>query len=272
MPIVRAVVLAASIPLFTLAVGKAVAEDIITGTATYEVSLDSSKGTAVGGVSGRMIQSIRRNCGTYELSADLSADLAGANGAKLPLRMTSTAVEDERTLTFDVSAKFGPVVFEQASGTATKNADGLTVVLTAPEAKTIDLKGDILFPVAIAQKLVRDARAGEHFGIYRVFDGGGHGMAAWSVSAVIGDPSIARESAEEMEFASALGLAALKRWPMRLSYFPAAEATGEPQPVFAADGVVYENGFTSAAIYDYGQFAFRLTLVEFTPAPPTPCP
>ena len=188
MPIVRAVVLAASIPLFTLAVGKAVAEDIITGTATYEVSLDSSKGTAVGGVSGRMIQSIRRNCDTYELSADLSADLAGANGAKLPLRMTSTAVEDERTLTFDVSAKFGPVVFERASGTATKNADGLTVVLTAPEAKTIDLKGDILFPVAIAQKLVRDARAGEHFGTYRVFDGGGHGMAAWSVSAVIGDP------------------------------------------------------------------------------------
>ena len=206
-----------------------------------------------------MIQSIRRSCDAYEVSGEISADLATANGARLPLRMKSTSVEDARTLTFDVSAKFGPVVLEQASGTATKNPDGLTVILTAPEARTIALTGDILFPVAMAKKLVRDAQAGERFATYRVFDGGGHGKAAWSVSAVIGAADAARESSEETDFASALGLAAAKRWPMRLSYFPGKAAMGEAQPAFAADGVVYENGFTSAAIYDYGQFAFRLT-------------
>ena len=269
---VRAVVLAASIPLLSLAApGPAAAEDLITGTATYELSLDASKGTAISSVSGRMIQSIPRNCDSYEMSADLSADLTGVSGAKLPLTMKSTSVEDERTLTFDVTAKAGPIVSERARGTATKNADGVTVVLTAPAAKTIELEGDALFPAAMARKLVSDAKAGKRFATYHVFDGGGHGSTVWSVSAAIGVPESVQESNEETEFASALGLAALQRWPMRLSYFPSTGTTGEPQPAFAADGVVYANGFTSAAVYDYGQFAFRLTLVEFTPAPPTPC-
>ena len=56
------VFLAASIQLLAFAIGPATAEDIITGTATYELSLDSSKAGAVGSVSGRMIQSIRRSC------------------------------------------------------------------------------------------------------------------------------------------------------------------------------------------------------------------
>ena len=72
---VHTVVLAASIRAFlACATGPAAAEDLITGTATYELSLDSSKAGAVSSVSGRMIQSIRRNCDSYEVSADISAD------------------------------------------------------------------------------------------------------------------------------------------------------------------------------------------------------
>ena len=124
----------------------------------------------------------------------------------------------------------------------------------------------------MARKLVRDAKAGERFATYRVFDGGGHGKAAGPCRRSIGAAEAVEESSEETEFASALGLAAAETLADAAELLPIERRTmGEPQPAFAADGVVYANGFTSAAVYDYGQFAFRLTLVEFTPAPPTPC-
>ena len=61
----------------------------------------------------------------------------------------------------------------------------------------------------MARKLVRDAKAGERFATYRVFDGGGHGSTVWSVSAAIGaSRERSQELNEETDFASALGLAA----------------------------------------------------------------
>ena len=56
-----------------------------------------------------------------------------------PSRMKSTSVEDERTLDLRRDRQGSARRLGRASGTATKNADGVTVVLTAPEAKTIEL-------------------------------------------------------------------------------------------------------------------------------------
>jgi hypothetical protein len=57
---------------------------------------------------------------------------------------------------------------------------------------------------------------------------------------------------------------------MALSYFRPAPRANRRRP--STSMIVYENGFAQAAVYDLGQFAMSLTLTEFQPVPPKPCP
>jgi hypothetical protein len=127
----------------------------------------------------------------------------------------------------------------------------------------------VVFPTALVTRAIEAAKAGERFITLRVFDGSE--KEVWSVSVVIGDPRSANESEDEKAFAAALGIEDVKRWPMKLSYFPPS-AGGDQAPAFATDGVVYENGFVLGATYDFSQFAMRLSLVEFKPAAAKECP
>lgn len=115
------------------------------------------------------------------------------------------------------------------------------------------------------------AKAGETFTELRVFDGSGHGEEVWTLSIIISPEAKVKETADEAGLAAGLGLAGLRRWPMKLTYFPPS-TSGEQTPAFATSAVVYENGFSLGVAYDYQQFAMQLKLAEFKPIPPKPCP
>jgi hypothetical protein len=250
----------------------AAAMDLVSGTAVYELSLDPAKGMAgVGGsISGRLESGLFRTCEGYDTTTRLEAKIMPSTGGALTMKLDSDLAETSGTLRFKVAGRFGLQVLQDTQGIATLTPEGVTVKLERPETEELTLDGGpVVFPTALVTRAIEAAKAGERFITLRVFDGSE--KEVWSVSVVIGDPRSANESEDEKAFAAALGIEDVKRWPMKLSYFPPS-AGGDQAPAFATDGVVYENGFVLGATYDFSQFAMRLSLVEFKPAAAKECP
>ena len=247
------------------------AEPFITGAATYEISLDLASGAGkLGGLTGTLIATLRHECDAYLAEGDLVADIVGPEGTTIPMTVKSKLVERGDTLDFDLTSTIASMEIDRAEGTATRTKDGLSVVLSAPEAKTLTLPGDVLFPVAMTEAAIAAAKAGKHLVEFKTFDGSGKGREVWTTSVLISPMTSADDSEEEVLFAGGLGFTDLPRWRMKFSYFQPKAGTDQ-MPAFATDAVVYENGFTMAAVYDFGQFAMKAKLVEVRPIPPRPC-
>lgn len=258
-------VLAASVlPLPVLA-----AEPIATGLAVYDIGLGPAKDGSVAAISGTMSARLERDCDTYITEASLDAEISGPGGVAMPLSVVSSHRETADSLDFDIATSLSDTVVEAASGVATRGPGGLSVAVEEPEVRTVALDGPALFPVAMLEASIAAAQAGETFREFRTFDGTGNGQEVWTVSVLITPAGTAADEEEAM-FAAGLGFGDLERWRMSLSYFP--PGGGEQMPAFSTSMVVYENGFAQAAVYDLGQFAMRLTLTEFQPIPPKPCP
>ncbi len=256
-----------------LATGPAFAADpLVTGAVIYELELDRVRsGTdPLGSVSGQLVMSLSLDCKAYRSEASLDAAFDSAEGSTLSLAMKSTLVEDGDTLQFELNGVLDGVTVEQSAGTARRTGDGLRVSLTRPAIGERSFDGPIFFPVAMVDAVIAAAKEGKSFAEFKAFDGSGKGEEVWSVSVIIGKVSDDADVGEEALFAAGLGYEKLKRWRMTFSYFPPV-AGADQAPAFSTDGIVYENGFTLAAVYDLGAIALRLRLVEFKPLPPKPC-
>jgi hypothetical protein len=260
-------VIAASSALATPALA---AEPIVTGLAVYDIGLGPAKDGMISAISGTMSAKLERDCDTYVTEAALEAEISGPGGVTMPLSVVSSHRETADSLDFDIATSLSDMVVDAASGVATRGPGGLSVAVEEPEVRTVALEGAALFPVAMLEASIAAARAGETFREFRTFDGTGSGQEVWTVSVLI-TPAPGAADEDEAMFAAGLGFGDLKRWRMALSYFPPSSG-GEQTPAFSTNMVVYENGFAQAAVYDLGQFAMRLTLTEFQPIPPKPCP
>ena len=246
------------------------AEELVTGSATFDISLSASGAAmALSNINGRMVEKITRRCDTYRMEVDLDAELVGPSGQRLPLTIRSRITEAVDSLEFDHSSELASVEVDSSVGKATRIGGVLSVSLTKPSEKTTELNGDFLFPIALLKAALAAAKQGEIFVQFDAFEGSSGGDP-WNVSIVI-SPAGEAESIEHGDIATGLGFGDLKRWRMKLSYFKAGQA-GEGMPLFSSEAIVYENGFSLAAVYDMGTFAMRLKLAEFTPIPPVPCP
>ena len=246
------------------------AEPIVTGLAVYDIALGAGKDGGIGGITGTMSARLERDCDAYETEASLDADISGPDGTTMPLSVISSHRETADSLGFDIATSLADMVVDAASGEATRGSGGVSVAIEEPTKETVTLPGDVLFPVAMLEAAIAAAKAGESFREFRTFDGTGKGQEVWTVSVLITPAGKAADEDEAM-FAAGLGFGDLERWRMSLSYFPPG-AGGEQTPAFSTSMIVYENGFAQAAVYDLGLFAMRLTLTEFQPIPPKPCP
>jgi hypothetical protein len=244
---------------------------LVTGLAIYEVGLDPSKSAGLGAISGTMTAKIERDCDTWITEAELDAEIAGADGMSLPLKVVSSHRETGASLTFDVTTTLADMEVDRASGAATRNGEGISVVLEEPNKRDLTLPGNILFPVATLEASIAAAKAGETFREFRTFDGTGSGEEVWTVSVLITPAHEDDANEDDALFAAGLGFEDMARWRMGMSYFPPGSG-GEQTPAFSTSMVVYENGFAQAAVYDLGEFAMSLTLSEFSPIAPKPCP
>jgi len=246
-------------------------EPLVTGVAIYEVGLDTSKSAGLAAVTGTMTASLEHECDAYLSEARLDAEITGPDGMSLPLAVQSKHRETASYLDFAVTTSLAEMAVDEARGTARRDGDTISVELDAPGATVSKIGGEVLFPVALLEAAIAAAKGGETFREFRTFDGTGGGEEVWSVSVLITPVEAGAQSEEEALFVAGLGFEDMARWRMSLSYFP-PETEGEQTPAFSTSMVVYENGFAQAAVYDLGEFAMSLKLVEFSPIPPKPCP
>jgi len=247
-------------------------EPMVTGVAIYEIGLDpSGKGGGLASIAGSMRAKVEHICGAYVTDAELDAELAGPDGGRMPLNVVSHHRESAEDLAFEVRTRLANMEVDAAAGTAVREDEGLAVALDEPKPGTVMLPGKVMFPMAMLEAAIAAAQEGRRFVQFRTFDGTGGGAEVWTVSVVITPVDGAADEDEAM-FVDSLGFGDMAHWRMAFAYFPPGAAAGEQTPAFSTRMVVYENGFAQAAVYDLGQFAMKLTLTEFQPIPPKPCP
>jgi hypothetical protein len=183
------------------------AEELITGSATYDVSLSSSGGAmALSEVGGQMVEKITRDCDTYRMEVDLVADLVAPAGPPIQLTLRSRTVESPDALEFDHSSRLASTEVDGSAGTATRRGGVLSVTLTRPSEKTVEFDGDLLFPIGLLKSALAAAKQGETFVSFKTFKASGGGDEAWNVTIVIspaGDAESGSTTASPRSSASA---------------------------------------------------------------------
>ncbi len=169
---------------------------------------------------------------------------------------------DAKRMRFQIDSRMeggdGPAVVGSAS-----RADGgdTTVALSKPDAATLDIGKDILFPTEHIERIIAQAKNGGGTMQARVYDGSDSGKKVFQTLTVIGKE--ATSPSPEASFADAL--AKTRRWPVTVSYFDEKARDAPPEYVLSFD--LYENGVSGTLTLDYGAFALKakLTRLELTP-------
>ncbi len=246
---------------------------LLTGTASYTLELTGAAGFgAIGDLNGRLNASLTSStCGVYESTADMEMEIVPAAGPSTVNVTTARWTEAPDSMEFLVESAMDGIVMERSSGTATRTATGLSVVLTEPEARTVELTGDLVFPLEMVSEAIAAAEDGQRLTTLTVYDGSGDGTSFYSVSVLIGEAGGALAPGIEADLAQTLGMDGMPHWPMTFSYFLPGSA-GDASPAFTTEAIVYDNGYVLESNYDFGLFSAGLSLVSFEPSASPTCP
>jgi hypothetical protein len=128
----------------------------------------------------------------------------------------------------------------------------------------------MVFPTDHMRRIIEAAREGKSILELPVYDGSEKGEKVYNTLTVIG-PAIAPNERVPTDAAGGEPvLAALKRWPVTVSYFDKT-ARDDQAPVYAIRFEVYENGVSRALMLDYNDFAISGELTSIELRNNTPC-
>jgi hypothetical protein len=242
-----------------------------THRALYDLVLDPNKsGMKVEAARGRIAYEMTGgDCIGWTVTLRQVTELDNGEGKRTlsDLRSVTWEAADAKSYRFKTQNYLDQELRDEADGTADRAADGFAVRLSKPKRERVRLPGKILLPTEHIAKLLIAAAAGERVVEAKVFDGSPDGRKVYDTLSVIG-PAVSGD--KDLEPAARRPeLAALKRYPVTISYFEAG--TGERTPIYTLGFEVYENGVSRALRLDYGSFAMRgeMTSLEFLA--PTPC-
>lgn len=240
--------------------------------AAYDISLvDSSGGTsptaqAPVSATGLIAYEFRGSpCEGYTSNFRQMTEMERSEGEPVSMQVNATSFEEAngKSMRFQIDSR-GLQDTPPVAGTATRGAgDDMRVVLTKPQAQTLDFGHDVLFPTQHIERLIEAAKHGGGPMQARVYDGSDTGAKIFATMSVIGRE--ATKPGEDAETASELG--GVRRWPVVISYFDEAATDSAPEYTLSFD--LYENGVSGSLKLDYGAFALRARLrkLEILPTP-----
>ena len=233
----------------------------------YDLTLASSFGAkAPTAINGRISFDFTGDaCDGYSQTFRQFTELQSDEGPARVSDMSAVTYEDPagRTFRFKLETRQNGAPAEQVDGRATRSDDGaLSVALERPKRAAFDVAKDVMFPTAHMLRVLDSARAGRPMFEAKVFDGTDSGEKVYDTLTVIGKPIVgvpAEKAAQTPE------LAALRRWPVAISYFEEGKKDSAPHYVLSFD--LYENGVSRALKLDYGEFVLKgeMTKLEFLP-------
>ena len=248
---------------------------IVPHRAVYEISLArSDQGSGVSTAAGRMVFEITgSSCSGYNMRQRMVVNIGDEEGnvGILDFRITTFESGDGDTYTFESRTTLNSAEVEAVEGEATRSGSDVEVKLTQPEAKTVRLTGDTLFPSQHLQAILDAALDQRRFVTAEIYEGAGDGDKSDDATASIGRPL--------QPGAHGTLQAGVRRWPISVGYFDhdgsgkadPKTALGEQLPSYQMQFTLFENGVTNDLVMDYGNYALAGLLQSIEPLAASDC-
>jgi envelope integrity protein B len=242
--------------------------------AVYELKLAQTRGnSSTMGARGRILYDFSGNaCDGYALQFRQVSELDNGEGRLSLSDLRSTTWEDgaAKRFVFKSENYLNEAMIDAVDGHADRQAGEVTVNLAKPEAKKFDIDAAIAFPTDHMRRIIEAARAGKTILELPLYDGSDKGEKVYNTLTIIGRAIEPNERPPADAAAGKAELAALKRWPVTVSYFDKAAKTGDQAPAYAIKFELYENGISRALVLDYSDFSIsgELTSIEIRDTKP----
>jgi hypothetical protein len=245
--------------------------------AIYELKLAQTRGKG-GAVSarGRILYDFSGSiCEGYKLEFRQVSELDNGEGRVTLSDLRSSTWEDGEAKAYQFTSQnyLNQRLIESVNGRAERRQNAITVTLSKPTDKSVDLDVAIVFPTEHVRRILEAARAGRTILEFPIYDGSESGEKVYNTLTVIGREIAPNERAPNDAAREQQVLAGMKRWPVTVSYFDrSAKATGEQMPLYSISFELYENGISRALMLDYNSFSISGELKTLEIRDTKPCP
>jgi hypothetical protein len=246
--------------------------------AIYDLSLgDTRANTQVAGVRGRILYDFDGNaCQGYSLEFRQVSELDSGEGkvSTTDLRSTTWEGADAKSFKFTSQNFVDQNLVDTVDGHAEHDTSKTAVNLDKPQQKSLNLAAGVVFPTEHMLRIINAARAGQNILDFPVYDGSETGDKVFDTLTVIGGKIAPGERNHADAAAGVPSLAALPRWPVKISYFERGQAqdSSEQTPAYAIGFELYENGISRALTLDYNDFVVNGKLSSLELKDEKPCP
>jgi EipB-like len=250
------------------------AGELASHRAVYELKLAHTRGNSPAvAARGRILYDFSGNsCDGYALQFRQVSELDNGEGKVTLSDLRSTTWEDGASKKFIFKSQnyVNETLIDTVDGQAERQRDNVAVSLKEPAAKTFDVAAGTVFPTDHMRRIIEAAREDKNILELPVFDGSEKGEKVYNTLTVIGAAIAPNERVPTDAAAREPALAALKRWPVTVSYFEKT-ARDDQAPVYSIRFEVYENGVSRALVLDYNDFAISGELTSIELRNSTPC-
>jgi EipB-like len=250
------------------------AGELASHRAIYELKLAHTRGNSPAvAARGRILYDFSGNsCDGYALQFRQVSELDNGEGKVTLSDLRSTTWEDGASKKFIFKSQnyVNETLIDTVDGQAERQRDNVAVSLKEPAAKTFDVAAGTVFPTDHMRRIIEAAREDKNILELPVFDGSEKGEKVYNTLTVIGAAIAPNERVPTDAAAREPALAALKRWPVTVSYFEKT-ARDDQAPVYSIRFEVYENGVSRALVLDYNDFAISGELISIELRNSTPC-
>ena len=251
------------------------ASEFASHRAIYELKLAHSRGNSPAvAARGRILYDFSGSaCDGYALQFRQVSELDNGEGKLTLSDLRSTTWEDGAAKKFIFKSQnyLNETLIDAVDGQAERQPGKVAVKLTKPTDKTFDLEAAVAFPTEHMRRIIEAARDGKSIVELPVYDGSDKGEKVYNTLTVIGREIAPNERVPTDAAAGNAALAALKRWPVTVSYFDKGAKSGEQAPVYAIKFELYENGISRALMLDYNDFAISGELTSLELRDTKPC-
>lgn len=229
--------------------------------AVYDLQLkDATERSGIAGMYGRMVYEFNGSpCDGYTVSFRFVTQVNTGEETRLTDQQTTT-YEDLKAGSFRFLTRSftDEKLDKEVRGSAHEDKQGVSVDLTAPAARQVDLAAS-RFPTAHMLEVIEHAKKGDRFFESRIFDGSDSGDKTLMTTAVVGKKETPKTGDPDADKAGTFAKQAF--WPVSIAYYN-DNSSGDALPVYRMSFKLYENGITRDLTMDYGEFVLSGKLAK----------
>lgn len=241
--------------------------------AVYAIKLERAEHkSGVAALEGRMVYELTGNrCDGYTQTMRLVTRLTDREGrpSLSDIRSSSWEGAKGKRFRFRASTYRDRRLSEETSGNAERPPKGgvVTVRLKKPSPGTLELPGELVFPIQHSRAILAAAAANRHALRAATYDGSEQGRKFYDTMTFIGRayPANADPALSPLKITGDGQLDQLVSWPVVVSYYDPTAGPGDGLPTYEMTFRFYANGVSRRLLMDYGDFAIRgrLESIEF---------